>query len=110
MEWKRFLFVPLELVFACILENRLSYAMPAVVACCYVNISSVNIKILILLLSSILSPSHQHSLESSVFIQHTKEAAPGRTDISAVIRQLFDISVKTKRTLEIIIIKKMKFR
>lgn len=34
----------------------------------------------------------------------TKEASPGRADTSAVIRQLVDISVITKRTLEIIII------
>lgn len=55
----------------------------------------------LLLLSPTLSLSHQYSLEQSVFIEHTKEASPRRTDISAVIRQLVDISLIPKRTLDL---------
>lgn len=83
--------------------------MLAVLACCSVNISSINIKILILI---IIEPYTQPF--PPVFIGAICLYIPyGRgisweTGISAVIRQLVDISVIAKRTLEIIIIKKMK--
>lgn len=94
----------MELVFASVLENRLSFAMPAVLACCSVNISSVNIKILILTIEPYTQPFPPALIGVICLYIATKEASPGRTGISAAIRQLVDTSVITKRTLEIIII------
>lgn len=99
---------PLQLVFVCVLENSLSYAMPAVLFCCSVKISSVNIKILILIIEPYTWPFPPVFIGVICLYSAFKKATPGRTDVSAVIRQLVDISIIAKRTLEIIIIKKMK--